>query len=182
MKSHVNSGRGNILKFFLHKSSRGIQNLVLKYQGWNLKRSFYYFGVFPLQSWTKLIIFLCLSLLTAKQTCPCVLLLEKMKNYFFKQHKMRELSFTVFGTPQKSTNEFWKIRQILFPSATLELCGPDASFVFGNLKRIQTEFRRMEYNERQGELGCLEKKSFRGSDPIVWTDPIVAFQYLKGVQ
>lgn len=31
--SHVNSGRGNILKFFPHKSSRGIQDLVLKYQG-----------------------------------------------------------------------------------------------------------------------------------------------------
>lgn len=30
--SHVNSSRGNILKFFLHKSSRGIQGLVLKYQ------------------------------------------------------------------------------------------------------------------------------------------------------
>ncbi|KAK2531003.1 hypothetical protein Q9966_008861 [Columba livia] len=32
MKSHVNSGVGNILKFFTRKSSRGIQELVLKYQ------------------------------------------------------------------------------------------------------------------------------------------------------
>lgn len=102
MKSHVNSGRGSILKFFLHKSSRGIQQLVLKYQGWNLKRSFYYFGGFPAQSWARLIIFLCLSLFTAKQSCPCVLFLEKVKNYFFEHIRMRELSFTVCGAP-KST-------------------------------------------------------------------------------
>lgn len=47
LSNEVNSSRRNILKFFLHKSSRGIQDLVLKYQGWNLKRSFYYFGGFP---------------------------------------------------------------------------------------------------------------------------------------
>jgi len=92
MKSHVNSGIGNILKFFIHKSSRGIQELVLKYQRWNLKRSFYYFGGFLIQSWVRLRVFLFLSLLTAKQSYPCLLFRESGK---FKQRERRELSSTV---------------------------------------------------------------------------------------
>lgn len=82
MKSHVNSGTGNTLKFFIHKPSRGIQELVLKYQRWKLKRSVYYCGGFPVQSWVRLVIFLCLSLLTAKQSYPCFLFRESERLLF----------------------------------------------------------------------------------------------------
>lgn len=94
MKSHVNSG--NILEFLICKCSRGIQELAVKCQRWNLKRSFYCFGDFPVGSRARLVIYLCLFLLTAKQS------------YHFRGSetlvfhcKMRKLSFTVCGAPQK---------------------------------------------------------------------------------
>lgn len=97
MKSHVNSGVGNILKFFTRKSPRGIQELVLKYQRWNLKRSFLLFWwVSHIESWARLVIFAFLFLL--QNEAACASFLEKVKNYFVSSNiKGRELSFTLCG-------------------------------------------------------------------------------------
>lgn len=73
-----------------------MQELVLKYRRWNLKRSFYYFGGFPAQSWVRLIIFLSAFLFLVQNKATHASFLEKVKNYFFKQ-----LSFTVCGAQKK---------------------------------------------------------------------------------
>lgn len=80
MKAHVNSGIGNVLEFFIHKSSRGIGSKISEVK---FKKVFLLFGGFPVQSWARLVIFLCLSLLTAKQSYLCFLL-EKVKNLLFQ--------------------------------------------------------------------------------------------------